>query len=91
MRGQRHLSKLAIETVLVLGNVYGLPLRQIEGFVRSLIELMRLDLKVPDHTTLAGRRRAVENDCLSLATPRTYRQHRLEIPWRGRMGKSQTR
>lgn len=62
--GQRRFSNLAIETALVLGSVYRLPLRQTEGFVRSLIELMRLDLKVPDHTTLARRRRTVETtDC----------------------------
>lgn len=58
--GQRRFSNLAIETVLVLGGVYRLPLRQTEGFVGSLIELLRLDLKVPDHTTLARRRRIVE-------------------------------
>lgn len=57
--GQRRFSNLAIETVLVLGALYRLPLRQCEGFVRSLIELMRLDLAVPDHTTLARRRRTV--------------------------------
>ena len=36
------LSNLAGETVLVLGALYKLPLRQTEGFVRSLIDLMRL-------------------------------------------------
>jgi hypothetical protein len=55
--GQRRFSNLAIEAVLVLGGVYRLPLRQTEGFVRSLIDLMQLDLVVPDHTTLARRRR----------------------------------
>ncbi len=93
--GQRHFSNLAIETVLVLGNVYGLPLRQTEGFVRSLIELMRLDLKVPDHTDSGQASSGCRDDGLSLATQRTYRhchrQHRLEIPRRGRMGESQTR
>jgi transposase len=57
--GQRHFSNLAIEAVLILGALHRLPLRQTEGFVRSLIELMRLDLIVPDHTTLARRRRTV--------------------------------
>lgn len=58
--GQRRFSNLAIETALVLGGVYRLPLRQCEGFVCSLVDLMRLDLKVPDHTTLARRRRTVK-------------------------------
>lgn len=57
--GQRTFSNLAIETALTLGSMYGLPLRQCEGFVRSLIELMHLDLTAPDHTTLARRRRHV--------------------------------
>ena len=58
--GQQKLSNIAIETTLVLGAVYKLPLRQTEGFVRSLLALMELDLPVPDHTTLARRRRTVE-------------------------------
>ena len=58
--GQRRFSNLAVETVLVLGALYNLPLRQTEGFVRSLIELMRLELTVPDHTTLARRRRTMQ-------------------------------
>ena len=57
--GQRRFSNLAVETVLVLGALYKLPLRQTEGFVRSLIALMRLELTVPDHTTLARRRRTM--------------------------------
>jgi hypothetical protein len=60
--GQRRFSNLAVETTLILGAVYRLPLRQSEGFVRSLIELMRLDLIVPDHTTLSRRRRTVQVD-----------------------------
>jgi hypothetical protein len=58
--GQHQFSNLAIETTLTLGAVLSLPLRQTEGFVRSLIDLMKLDLAVPDHTTLARRRRTVE-------------------------------
>jgi Transposase DDE domain len=45
-----------------LGDVYRLPLRQSEGFVRSLIELMKIDLIVPAHTTLSRRRRTVSVD-----------------------------
>lgn len=57
--GQARYSDLAIETVLMLAAVFRLPLRQAEGFVRSLMALMRLDLQVPDHTTLSRRRRTV--------------------------------
>jgi hypothetical protein len=58
--GQRRFSDLAIEATLVLGAVLRLPLRQTEGFARSLMEMLKLDLAVPDHTTLARRRRTVE-------------------------------
>ncbi|MEJ5083181.1 IS5 family transposase [Ochrobactrum sp. MYb379] len=53
--GQPRYSDMAIETVLTLGLVFGLPLRQIEGFMTSLFKLMRLKLPVPDHTTLSRR------------------------------------
>ena len=38
--GQRKYSDLAIETTLTLRLVFGLPLRQAEGFLRSLFGLM---------------------------------------------------
>ena len=53
--GQRKFSNLAIETTLTLRLVIGLPLRQAEGFLRSLFGLLGLDLPVPDHTTLSRR------------------------------------
>jgi hypothetical protein len=58
--GQRRFSNLAIEATLMIGAVMRLPLRQTEGFVRSLMAIMTLDLAVPDHTTLARRRRTVD-------------------------------
>jgi hypothetical protein len=57
--GQRRFSNLAVEVTLTLGALHRLPLRQTEGFICSPIELMRLDLIVPDHMTLARRRRTV--------------------------------
>ena len=39
--------------------VFGLPLRQAEGFLRSLFGLMGVDLQVPDHTTLSRRGRGL--------------------------------
>ena len=48
-------SDLAIETSLILRTVFHQPLRQTEGLVGSLLELMGLDLPVPDHTTLSRR------------------------------------
>ncbi|MEM7778616.1 MAG: transposase, partial [Pseudomonadota bacterium] len=49
-------SDMAVETVLLLAAAFELPLRQAEGFARSILALMDLDLPVQDHTTLARRR-----------------------------------
>ncbi len=48
--GQRRYSNLAIRTALTLRVVFGLPLRQTEGFLDSLLSMMSRDLKAPDHT-----------------------------------------
>ena len=52
---QQKYSDLAIETVLTLRLLFHLPLRQAEGFVSSLFQLMGLNLPTPDHTTLSRR------------------------------------
>ena len=53
--GQRRFSDLAIETALSLRLIFRLPLRQTEGFLRSVLALMRAGLDAPDHTTLSRR------------------------------------
>ena len=53
--GQRHYSDLAIETALTLRAVFRLALRQSEGLIASIMELLEIDLPVPDHTTLSRR------------------------------------
>ena len=53
--GQRRYLDLAIETALTLRLIYHLPLRQAEGFLHALFGIMRLDLSVPDDTTLSRR------------------------------------
>jgi hypothetical protein len=53
--GQRIYADLAIEAALTIRMVFHLPLRQTEGFLRSLVELLNVDLPVPDHTTLSRR------------------------------------
>ncbi len=55
--GQRKFSDCAIETALTLRLVFGLPLRQAEGFLRSVLSVMLVDLDAPDHTTLSRRSR----------------------------------
>ena len=53
--GQHHYSDLAIETVLTLRLLFHIPLRQREGFIASLFELMKVRPPVPDYTTLSRR------------------------------------
>ena len=53
--GQLQYSEVAIETALTLRLIFHLPLRQTEGFLRSIFGMLCLDLSAPDHTTLARR------------------------------------
>ena len=53
--GQLQYSDLAIEVALTLRLIFHLPLRQTEGFLTSIFRMLRLDLFVPDHTTLSRR------------------------------------
>ena len=53
--GQPRYSDLAVELVLTLRLVFHLALRQAEAFTRSVLMLLGLGLRVPDHTTLSRR------------------------------------
>lgn len=46
-------SDLSIETAHTLRLVYKQSLCQTEGFIKSIIRLLQIDLIVPDHTTLS--------------------------------------
>ncbi len=59
---QPKFSDLAIETALTLRLVFHLPLRQTEGFVRSVFGLMDIALEAPDHTTLSRRAKQLRVD-----------------------------
>jgi hypothetical protein len=58
--GQPHYSALAIRTALTLRAVFRLALRQTEGLIGSLLQLLDLDLAVPDHSTLSRRAETLE-------------------------------
>jgi hypothetical protein len=58
--GQPHYSGLAIRTALTLRAVFRLALRQTEGLIGSILQLLGLDLAVPDHSTLSRRAEALE-------------------------------
>ena len=55
-------SDVAVQTALHLRLLLGLPWRQTEGLLQSLMELVGLDLEVPDHTTLSRRSRDLATD-----------------------------
>jgi hypothetical protein len=58
--GQPHYSALAITTALTLRAVFRLALRQTEGLIGSILQLLGLDLSVPDHSTLSRRAETLE-------------------------------
>ncbi len=53
--GQRTYATVAIEAALTIRMVFHLPLRQTEGFLRSLAEMLEVEIPIPDHTTLSRR------------------------------------
>src|SRR5947209_7831188 len=48
-------SAIAIETGLALRLVFHQPLRQTEGMLRSVADVLGVDIAIPDHTTLSRR------------------------------------
>ena len=65
--GQKKFSDHAIETALTLRLVFNLPLRQAEGFLRSVLSLMGVALEAPDHTTLSRRSQSLNVDLYRVA------------------------
>ena len=57
---QQKYADFAIETILTLRLLFHLPLRQTEGFVMSLFEMMKVSLPIPDHTTLSRRSKSLK-------------------------------
>ena len=48
-----------MEWMLTMRVLFGLPLRQTQGFIQSLLDLMGLALAVPDYSTLSRRQGAL--------------------------------
>ena len=55
--GQPVYADMAIEVVLTLRLVFRLALRQVEGFTRSVLRLLGIEIAVPDHSALSRRGR----------------------------------
>jgi hypothetical protein len=51
----RRYADLAIECALVFKSVYHLSLRAAQGFLSSVVELLRLTLPIPDYSTVSRR------------------------------------
>jgi len=67
---QQRFSDAAIQTCLTMKVLFGMPLRQTTGFVKSLLQLMGLDWPVPDFSTLC----------------RSQKTLNVSIPYRGGAG-----
>jgi len=58
--GQALYSDLAVGTALTLRAVFHLALRQTQGLISSILQLLGLDLPVPDFSTLSRRAQSLE-------------------------------
>src|SRR3954471_11219178 len=77
--GQPSHSDLAIATALTLRTVFRLALRQTERLIGSILQLLGLDLPVPDHSTLSRRAETLE-------VPHPKAGHGADAPAVGRHG-----
>ena len=66
----------AILVMLTVKEIFHLSNRGVEGFVRSLFRIMKIDLPVPDHSTLSKRGKDLKvnlakktNPSLNIVTP----------------------
>jgi hypothetical protein len=53
-------SDTAIECILTLKTVYNLALHSTEGLMQSVVNLLRVELPVPDYTTLCRRSKVLD-------------------------------
>src|SRR6187399_1027239 len=69
----RVYADLAIECTLVFKSVYHLSLRAAQGFLSSVVELMKLALPIPDYSTVSRRQGVLA--VRSTVTPRRSPRH----------------
>jgi IS5 family transposase len=70
----RTYTDTAIETMVTLQEIYPLGLRQTEGLMESIGELLHLEVAIPDYTTLSRRRATLE-----IVLPRTRSLEALHV------------
>ena len=70
----RTYTDTAIETMVTLQEIYHLGLRQTEGLMASIGEVLHLEVPIPDYSTLSRRRATLE-----IVLPRTRSQAALHV------------
>lgn len=66
-RGRRRLlSEEALQALFMLQAFFGLPLRALEGLSRSILTLLKVELPVPDYSTLCRRRQTLEGKLFAM-------------------------
>jgi hypothetical protein len=73
--GQPRYSDLAIELCLTLGMVFKQPLRQTQGFMRSIAGILGVEIAVPDFSTLSRR----GNGVILQTSPRADKQAAIHL------------
>ena len=68
--GQRIDSNVAIETMALVRLVFRLPYRQTVGFIQSIMEIMNINLRIPDFSTLSRRIKSLN---ARLSKPTTHK------------------
>jgi hypothetical protein len=79
--GQPIYSAIAIETGLALRLGFHQPLRQAEGLLRSIANVLGVGIAIPDHATLSRR-----SDGLTILPMRLYRAEPLPMSQIKRVG-----
>jgi hypothetical protein len=58
--GQFKCSDIAIQTALTIKTIYQLPYRATEGFLKSIVEIMKIKLEIPDYSRMCRRASTLE-------------------------------
>lgn len=67
---QKIYSDAAIETALTIRSVLSLRLRNLQGFMESLVKIMRLNIGIPDYTTICRRQRTLKKTLYKTTRPK---------------------
>lgn len=63
---QREYSDTAIQAMYTIRQVFNLRLRQTEGFTKSILKIMKINLPIPDYTTVSRRVRELSVDFVTM-------------------------